>query len=1096
MELPLDFIPTRLQSSSMQPVQWFPFAAVILIALPSSLAAISPSSPSSSPTEIRYNRDIRPILSENCFQCHGPDAATRKAKLRLDVRTDALAAGAIAPGAPHQSSVIDRIVTDDENDLMPPPASLKSLSPDQKDLLRRWIADGAEYEAHWSYTPLQRPTLPPPDTSVSPASSASVASTTPDTPAPHPIDAFIRAPLTRLGLTPAPEASRPTLLRRLSLDLTGLPPTPEEVQSFLRDTAPGAYERQVERLLHSPHYGERMAVPWLDAVRFADTVGYHGDQNQRIFPYRDWVINAFNRNLPFDQFTLAQIAGDLLPNPSPDDLVASGFNRLNMMTREGGAQPKEYLAKYQSDRVRTVSTAWLGATLACAECHDHKYDPFTQRDFYSFAAFFADLRQWGVYADYHYTPEPELRGVNNDSPFPPEIEVPSPYLAARRDRLTTQAESLVTQTARAWRQDPIRHARFRAWRAEAEAFLAEYPSAWRTPQDLQVTSGDGTNAHPAAVSRQPDGSLRYTSDTPANDRFELPLQDGWLAALRLDLLPDPERNDAILRGNRRETTLSLSAELRPASGGKPQPIRFVWADANLQGPRHANSHDILGVHQGWRTSADHPRDAHTSVWWLESPRRVLHNDTLVVTVRNHAATRLRLATSPFALQPRQAEAEAAILTQGPDHPGYRPLIHRLYLTGSTAEPETLAQWRRIQRDIAECRDGRAWTMVSQSTTNLLVTRVLPRGNWMDDSGPVVLPETPHFLPGPHLGLSSTDESGDPAYNSPPPEGRVPSPPTGRRLSRLDLAQWLVAPENPLTARNMMNRLWAQFFGVGISPRTEDLGLQGEWPTHPELLDWLAVEFRDSGWNVRHMVRLLVTSHTYRQEAIPSHRALEMDPRNTWLSYQNPRRLDAEFVRDNALAIAGLLQTEIGGPSVFPYQPPDYYANLQFPDRRYDASPDDRQYRRGLYMHWQRTFLHPMLANFDAPSREECVVGRLQSNTPQQALTLLNDPSFVEAARVFATHLLNQPGSDPDRLTLLYQRALARSPRIVERNGLQALLDRQRQHYTDQPQEALALVQLGQNPPPKTTNPAALSELAAWTQVCRVVLNLHETLTRF
>jgi hypothetical protein len=1085
----------------MQPVRWFPFAAVILVALPTSLVASAATpSPASSTTsssfpsssEIRFNRDIRPILSENCFQCHGPDAATRKAKLRLDVRTEALAAGAIVPGDPDLSSVIDRVLTDDENDLMPPPASLKSLTPEQKDLLRRWIAAGAEYEAHWAFTPLQRPSLPHPDDPADTTDPQPAASL-------HPIDAFIRATLTAKNLAPAPEAPRATLLRRLSLDLTGLPPTPEDVQTFLLDTAPGAYERQVERLLHSPHYGERMAVPWLDAVRFADTVGYHGDQNQRIFPYRDWVINAFNRNLPFDQFTVAQIAGDLLPHPSPDDLVASGFNRLNMMTREGGAQPKEYLAKYQSDRVRTVSTAWLGATLACAECHDHKYDPFTQRDFYSFAAFFADLRQWGVYADYHYTPEPELRGVNNDSPFPPEIEVPSPYLAARRDRLSTEADTLVTTTARSWQNDPLRRARFRAWRAEAEAFLAEYPSAWRVPPEIQVTSGDGTNAQPAAVSRQPDGSLRYTSDTPANDRFELSLQDGWLAALRLELLPDPERDHAILRGNRRETTLSLSAELRPASGGKPQPIRFVWADANLKGPRHANTHDILGVHQGWRTSAEHSRDAHTSVWWLESPRRILQDDTLVVSVRNHAATRLRLATSPFALQPRQADAEAAVLAQGPDHPAYRPLVQQLYLTGSTAEPEALAQWRRIQRNIAECRDGRAWTMVSQSTTNLLTTRLLPRGNWMDDSGPVVLPETPHFLPGPHLGLSNTDESDDPA--SPPSVGRVSlrgvtPPPTGRRLTRLDLAQWLVASDNPLTARNLMNRLWAQFFGTGISPRTEDLGLQGEWPTHPELLDWLAVEFRDSGWNVRHMVRLLVTSATYRQEAVPSLRARDLDPRNTWLSYQSPRRLDAEFVRDNALAIAGLLQPDIGGPSVFPYQPPDYYANLQFPDRRYDASPDDRQYRRGLYMHWQRTFLHPMLANFDAPSREECVAGRLQSNTPQQALTLLNDPSFVEAARVLATHLLDQPGTDPDRLTLLYQRALARSPRIVERNGLQALLDRQRQHYSDQPQEALALAQLGQTPPPNTTDPATLAELAAWTQVCRVVLNLHETLTRY
>src|SRR4030095_4470217 len=418
---------------------------------------------------VEFNRDIRPIMSDTCFFCHGPDKAKRKGGLRLDIREAALeerdGVRAIVPGKPEESDAIERLFSTDPEELMPPPDSNKKLTPEQKEIFKRWVAEGAVYQPHWAYITPQRPAVP--------------AIQEKNYPVENPIDAFISTRLLEKKITPASEADRRTLLRRLSLDLTGLPPTSAEVDAFLADIAPDAYSRQVERLLASPHYGERMAVPWLDVVRFSDTVGYHGDQNQRIFPYRDYVIDAFNRNLPFDQFTREQLAGDLLPNPTPEQLVATGFNRLNMMTREGGAQPKEYLAKYAADRVRTGSGAWLGSTMACCECHDHKFDPFSSKDFYQLSAFFADVKQWGVYSDYGYTPNPDLKGWSNEHPFPPEIQVPSPYLQARKAQLEEQLKKHLAATRERLMADAAKRAEFERWREQARGFLAARPEGWR-----------------------------------------------------------------------------------------------------------------------------------------------------------------------------------------------------------------------------------------------------------------------------------------------------------------------------------------------------------------------------------------------------------------------------------------------------------------------------------------------------------------------------------------------------------------------------------------------------------------------------------------
>jgi len=1018
------------------------------------LAAIA-GSDSAVAAALEFNRDIRPILSENCFQCHGPDQNQRKAKLRLDVREVAIEKGAIVPGKPDESSLVERIFTSNADDVMPPPDTHKNLTPAQKETLRAWIAAGAEYQPHWAYLKPLRAAPPKP-------ANARWGS--------NPVDAFVLSRLEAKGIRPSPEADKRTLLRRLSLDLTGLPPTPEETRAFLKDTGAKSYERQVDRLLKSPHYGERMAVPWLDLVRFADTVGYHGDQNQNVFPYRDYVIDSFNRNKPFDQFTIEQIAGDLLPNPTLEQQVATGFNRLNMMTREGGAQPKEYLAKYAADRVRTVSSTWLGSTMACSECHDHKYDPFRARDFYSMAAFFADIKQWGVYSDYDYTPNPDLRGWSNDHPFPPEIEVESPYLRQRLARLAARQAEMTAAAHLALRREPDHLKAMSEWRGSARSFLKNNPDGWMTPPVTEVTVRVETNWVAATnFVVQPDRSVVFSGADAVDNRFEIALAPGWLAAVRLELLAGEGSGTRLLRGNRDSITAEVSASLITTNAER-QAVPFSFADANFQERRYANGFEIPGVQGGWKTSRYRLRDTHSSIWLLERPRRVNEGEKLVVRFKNNAATRVRISVSPFALEPsRWADGVSGLAASlRSDGALTAPRAGALYLRSTGGNEDLLKELRKLDRELRECNDGLAWAQVTVAT-NAATTRVLPRGNWQDESGEIVRPSPPQFL-------------------------LPPGSATNRELSRLDLAGWLVSTNNPLTARTFVNRLWKQFFGTGISAVVDDLGAQGEWPAHPELLDWLAVEFMESGWDVKHLVRLMVMSSTYRQDSNQRTDLREVDPNNRLLASQSPRRLEAEFVRDNALAVAGLLNPDLGGPSAHPYQPGGYYVNLQFPDRDYQAEQDERQYRRGVYAHWQRTFLQPMLANFDAPSREECTAIRTVSNTPQQALTLLNDPTFVEAARALATRVLAaKVATDDARLDLAYERALARPARPQEKESLKSFLATQRQYYASTPEDADKLVRVGLAPAPKKSDEA---ELAAWTSVCRVILNLHESITRY
>ncbi len=1051
--------------------------------------------PSAEP--ILYNRDIRPILSDNCFYCHGPDKNKRKAKLRLDEREVAIEKKAIVPGKPEESELIKRINSRDSDELMPPAEAHKTLSAAQKDTLKRWIAQGAVYQAHWAWITPVRPPVP------------SVAN---GLWAKNPIDAFILKQLEARGLAPSKEADRATLLRRLSLDLIGLPPTLAEVEAFIKDASPNAYETQVDRLLASPHYGERMAAPWLDAVRFADTVGFHGDQNQNVFPYRDYVIDAFNRNKPFDQFTIEQIAGDLLPSPTTEQLTATCFNRLNMVTREGGAQPKEYLAKYQADRVRTVATTWLGATFGCAECHNHKFDPITQKDFYSLGAFFADVKQWGVYSDYTYTPNPDLKGFTNDYPFPPEIVVESGYLKRREEKLWKKVDDVLGESARRLMADQVNlkanEKAFETWCAGARGMLKE-GSAWVVLKPLGLTQAKPAPKKPAAKAKaaaakaaeappaapavkaenvsaltaQEDGSILFTGAAGMNDKVELELPAGPIASLRIEALPCANHENSIVRGNATSTMVQISAAIR--SGGKDRAIAFYHADADLKDPRYANGHELIGVKDSWKTAAAKKSQKQTAVYLLDAPWQAKAGDQLVLTLNKNGLGCVRISVSPAVMgAPADPKLEADLPRVIPVPGGANENLEigraeiatlwRIYLTSTAADPTGVAEYRKIYREIQECRGGKNPVLITEALKQPLTMRILPRGNWQDESGEVVLPSAPHFLPGAQAATSTAQ----------------------KRMTRLDLAKWLVSPENPLTSRVLVNRMWKQFFGNGLCNSVEDLGAQGEWPSHAELLDWLAVDFRESGWDMKRLVRMIVTSNAYRQSSNLRPELRELDPANRLLASQNPRRLEAEFVRDNALAAAGLLNldtSQIGGPSAKPYQPPGYYVNIQFPDRNYISDTDDRQYRRGLYMHWQRTFLHPMLANFDAPSREDCICTRNVSNTPQQALTLLNDPTFVEAARVLAADVMTRAKDDPARLSAIYQRILLRLPRDNERASLEKFIQANRAYFKTAPDEAKKLIHVGNSLVPDKIDE---TELAVWTSACRVILNLHETITRY
>ena len=787
-------------------------------------------------------------------------------------------------------------------------------------------------------------------------------------------------------------------------------------------------------------------------------------------------------------------------NPTEQQLIATGFNRLNMMTREGGAQPAEYMAKYAADRVRTVGMAWMGATIGCAECHDHKFDPFTTKDFYALGAFFSDVKQWGVYSHYASSPNEDLKGFSNVSPFPPELELFSPTLL--------QHQRLIEQQMLSWiashvliRSDREASSLVRQWCSESIAFLDEHPDGWFQPKfvGLISTAEKAAELQPANLVRsdvveledadekskgKADEKKRLAELKSRTLRYAIP--PGRIARIRIELFSNPKSTNRLTRSDATTLDVKLSAELHDPVLKKKHLLAFYRAEADRFEIAYADGQPKLGVEEGWRLGSSLLSNPAHVVYWLDAPVASTTEQELRLKIDGDRLAGIRVSLSPISDADLNQEIPSRELLESvaseevslTSSLGLRVL--RSYFFSTQFDSKLHKKLSDLLGEYRTCRNGKTWSMFTVGQPRFK-TRVLGRGNWQDETGDVVAPSVPSFLPQ-------------------PPEADQ------RPLSRLDLARWLVSRENPLTARVVVNRLWKQFFGNGLSSTVDDVGTQGEPPSHPELLDWLAVELIESGWDIKHMVKLMVTSQCYQKSSHYREDLRDIDPSNRWLASQNARRLEAEFVRDNALSVAGLLDLRlVGGPSCKPYQPPGYYSALQFPDREYLADSSYGQFRRGVYMHWQRTFLHPMVANFDGPSREECVANRVSSNTPQQALTLLNDPSMVESARVMAASLLitkvpiapsRKPTkeSDAKRIGIALQRALGRAPVEEEVVDLQSFLEEQRKHYSSHEEAAKHLVTIGNSEPASPSIPA--SELAAWTAVCRVILNLHETITRY
>lgn len=1020
-----------------------------------SLLVVALGSPAFAAEPVSFQNEVRPILVDICFQCHGPDKNQRKADLRLDLRDEAVDHGAIVPGQPDKSDLITRLFSTDPKTVMPPPKFPKQLSAAQKDLLRRWVAEGAVYKLHWSFEPPVKPAVPAGQ---------------------HAVDHLVGKQLAKAGLQASPEADRRTLARRLAFDLTGLPPSPADVEAFVADKSPEAYEQFVARQFASPHYGERMALGWLDVVRFADTIGYHSDNPRNVYPYRDWVIRSFQENLPFDRFTVEQLAGDLLPNSTVDQKVASAFNRLLLSTEEGGAQARDYEARMLGDRVRAVGTVWLGLTLGCCQCHDHKFDPATMRDFYSMGAFFADIKE-------------PIIGRREDG-----MAVPSPE---QREKLATLQAAVAALQQKLDGPQPQLADAFAAWeRGQADAVAAD--AVW-TPLAPTKVSAVGSK-----LAVQPDRSVLASGKSPDKDTYTVEIKGELTAAagLRIEALPDaslPSQGPG-RAGNGNFVLTEVVARVVQADGTSKD-LPFAAAHATFEQTTIAdkNPHkawtaasvidgDAKGDEFGWAVLPRVGQPHQLLLEWRE-PVTLAAGDTLVVELKqNHGAGghtlgRFRLATT--------ASAEAARRPTGPlpnkevvdlvnlPRDKRSPAQHdRMFAIFKEAAPELVelrSQLVAAKKAVTDHEAAFPKCLVSISDKPRTV-RLLPRGNWLDDSGPVMQPALPGFLTNSVLGKTA-------------PEATV----SEKRLDRLDLARWIVARENPLPARVFANRLWKQFFGLGLSKTLDDLGAQGEPPLHGELLDWLACEFVDSGWNVQHLIRTIVTSRTYRQVSTATKEQLQRDPDNRWLARQSRFRLDAELVRDNALAVSGLLVRKIGGPSVKPYQPDGYWENLNFPTRTWAADTGEGQYRRGLYTWWQRSFLHPSLMAFDAPSREECAADRTRSNIPQQALVLLNDPSYVEAARSFATRMLREGGADAAaRVDWAWRQALQRAPREDERRIALQLVEKHRTDLARDEAAVTALLKVGIQPVPTDLD---RFELAAWTSVARVLLNLHESITR-
>ncbi len=1037
---------------------------------------------------LEFNRDVRPILSENCFYCHGQDPKHREAKLRLDLPEEATrdlgGYAAIVQGKPEESELIERITSADEDEQMPPPKSNRHLTEAQKQTIQRWIAEGASYEKHWAFTPPQRIEPPPVQGAQWPRNA---------------VDRFVLARLERERLAPSPEVRPEIWLRRASFDLGGLPPRPGEIDAFLADVAArgeAAFSDAADRLLASLHFGERQAIEWLDTARYADTHGFNNDSARSMWRWRDWVIDAFNSNLPYDRFIIEQLAGDLLPSPTLEQRIATGFGRNHVINSEGGIIEEEYRVEYVADRVRTTSLAWLGLTLECSRCHDHKFDPLTQRDYYQFFAFFNSIPENGE----------DGRVANAPPMLPAPTRAQSAEFAAQDAELAKLDAQLAPKRA-AWK-----------WSDESRVAITQAISAAQTEAPLKDVSyhldcdsvdapKEGWSfpgAKPAIVSGMVGSAWSSTGAAPIAKipaktiRFDAP---GVTVSLWVRPAADNPRDVALLS--------SQDYSGVPAGGeyGRGQEIRLVDGEIELRINDRFPAYAVRVVSDGAQVAAGEWRQLEVSYSGgkkAASVRMFVNGRELVTRVVADDLSNGN-ATAPFLVgadagknSPKfcgeldELRVFSRALTTGESRALFLAdaLPHALaQLVSDSATGAELgwlreaalrmgdAEWRATEKQRDE-----VWEL------RLAAQRNIPTVMVMTD----LVPRRPTYV----LTRGQYDAHG--AAVEPGVPDRLLAPwPDGAPRNRLGLARWFTQPDHPLTSRVVVNRIWAQLFGTGIVKTVEDFGAQGEYPSHPELLDWLARGFVDDGWNVKQLFKMLVLSATYRQSSAVSQDLVARDPENRLLARGPRLRLPAELIRDEALAISGLLRDRVGGPSVFPYQPTELYKGVvvgaDYPGTKWTQSSGDDLYRRSLYTFWKRTVPHPAMITFDAPDREVCTARRSRTNTPLQALTLLNETGFLEAARHLGGRMIHEAGDDDAaRATYGFRLATGRLPNADETRVLTRALGHFRADFGADLEAASAFLKVGASPVDESIPPG---ELAAATAVASMILNLDETITK-
>ncbi len=1021
-----------------------------------------------------YNRDIRPILSDNCFLCHGPAESTRQADLRLDDRAAALAAEAIMPGNPVESQLIFRINSTDPDVVMPPPDSNKRLSKAQQDILRRWINEGAEFQRHWAFVP--------------PRKSTDVDS--------NPVDFFVQRMLGSGGLSMSPESELTTLMRRVSLDLNGLPPTPEQVSEFLEDAhsrgVDAAYERVVDRLLASPAYGERMTLAWMDAARYGDTSVMHADGPRDMWPWRDWVIQAYNANMPFDQFTIEQLAGDLIPDATMEQKIASGFNRNHATSDEGGAFPEELRVEYVVDRVKTTSTVWMALTMECCQCHDHKYDPISQNEYYQFFAYFNN------------TADPGMQTRNGNQA--PVVEV----VSDERTQKLANAQSRIEQAKQ--ELDSHRSAvepKFIAWARQA----TERASNSEAPENELSGLAQWFPLDEAAGNELKNHSTGAVA-TLEKGKWESTDRDGS-KALQLD-------------GGTQFVSSEDSIELK---GDAPFSLAaWIKSDGSSGGAVFSRM-DVANSYRGYDLwIQDRKIGTHIINTWPSNALKVISKDQLKKNKWQHVVisydgTQKSTGVKIFIdgkLSENLVEADAlnaTIETHVPFRIGSRssganwkggvddiriynraisatevprakdnPVSSILATSEEKRSPEQVEILREFYLANEDSDYRKLSDMLAEATAHLAALNSKSITSMMMQDNPPEAMRKTYVL---NRGQYDSPLEDQPVSVGVP--SVLPSLPEGAPDNRLGLAQWLTHPGHPLTARVAVNRYWVMLFGKGLVRTAGDFGAQGMPPTHPELLDWLAVDFVESGWNVKRMIKLLAMSRTYRQSSRRPVGQQEIDPENQLLSYSPRFRLQGELIRDQALSVSGMLVDQVGGPSVKPYQPPNIWNEVSLNGGlRYSPDNGEKLYRKSMYTYWKRSAPMPSMMIFDSPSREKCVVQRARTNTPLQALVTLNDPQFVEAARALAQRLIQTAADDESRITLAYQLCTSRRASEREQAIIMRLLSDQRQRFTDSPDQAKQLLKVGESSRDETID---AGEHAAWTVISQMILNLDETLTR-